>query len=197
MVASARRAAGWRIPARRRRPRTGCGPARRGGAGRPTRCAASARAPGQADRDWSRCDRLRFPRRNRRGRRSDVRAVRSGEPRPRRRASRPAATWILAISATNWSRPRADSTRSRAVTSRSPVRGSWGRYPTGPRRSIRPACGTLSPASAQGRRSYRRRFARQGRYGLRAGSAAWSARAGSAPPARSSKSGGGDHEYGS
>src|SRR5215217_3966450 len=45
------------------------------------------------------------------------------------------------------SRPRPDSTRSLALMSRSPLRGSCGRYPISPTVSTLPACGMRSPAS--------------------------------------------------
>src|SRR5580704_583879 len=50
-------------------------------------------------------------------------------------------------SARSWSSPRADSTRSMASVSRSPVRGSCGRYPTEPDRRTEPAAGWPCPAS--------------------------------------------------
>src|SRR5580704_2525323 len=50
-------------------------------------------------------------------------------------------------SARSWSSPRADSTRSMASVSRSPVRGSCGRYPTAPERRTEPPAGWAWPAS--------------------------------------------------
>src|SRR5665811_1631876 len=44
------------------------------------------------------------------------------------------------------SSPRAERIRSRVVTSRSPVRGSCGRYPIVPLRLTDPAAGNVSPA---------------------------------------------------
>ena len=105
-------------------------PARPGAAGRRTGCAWSAPAPGREDRGWSRSGRPRIRPRTRRARRNAPRSGRSGSPPgrgPALRRVRPSGCAPSPVPQPATSRPRAESTRSLAVTSRSPSRGSCGR----------------------------------------------------------------------
>ena len=175
---SARRAAACSAESR---PRTGSGPARRGAAGRPTRSAASGPSTRSGRPRFAQIRAARFPRRNRRGHGSDfelpVAAYQglvvgclgqlhfdSGDLRDRR--SGPEGT-------------RSGPSRDVQVAG-TRVLGQVSGRPA-PLDPARRAARSLRPAPAAPT-SYPRRFAQQGRSGLRAGSAAWSARAGSARP---------------